>query len=55
MDNAFASALIACFRYRKLHGYSVGARRLFDAVNEAFVHSAIERATRHYGAPANAS
>lgn len=42
MGNHFASALIACYRLHKLH-QSIGSRRLYDAVNEAFVYDAMVR------------
>ena len=48
MSNQFASALIACFRYYK-SSHSIGSRRLYDAVNEAFVASAVSEAIRYYG------
>ncbi len=40
MGNAFASALIACYRLHKAH-QTIGSRRLFDAVNDAFVYAAM--------------
>jgi hypothetical protein len=42
MNNAFASALIACYRLHKLH-QSIGSRQLYDAVNDAFVYDALVR------------
>ena len=42
MGNAFASALIACYRLHKAH-QTIGSRRLYDAVNEAFVYEALAR------------
>ncbi len=42
MNNAFASALIACYRLHKLH-QTIGSRRLFDAVNDAFIYAALNR------------
>jgi hypothetical protein len=42
MNNHFASALIACYRLYKAH-QTIGSRRLYDAVNEAFVYDALIR------------
>ena len=42
MNNAFASALIACYRLHKAH-QTIGSRRLYDAVNDAFVYDAMAR------------
>ncbi len=42
MKNTFASALIACYRLHKLHR-TIGSRRLYDAVNDAFVYEALVR------------
>ena len=42
MNNAFASALIACYRLHKAH-QTIGSRRLYDAVNDAFIYAAMVR------------
>ena len=42
MNNAFASALIACYRLHKAH-QTKGSRELYDAVNDAFVYEALAR------------
>ena len=42
MNNAFASALIACYRLYKAH-QTKGSRELYDAVNDAFIYAAMVR------------
>lgn len=42
MNNHFASALIACYRLHKAH-QTIGSRRLYDAVNDAFCYEALVR------------